>query len=490
MTVCLHASPSARAAAQRIAWADVAAFHPQLTARGVTGVTFDDYVARLRATHDRRVHEGDVDHLISYLLQSTRFTKLPPIEPALSAKALVDGLDAAGRERFLQDGVAPPSAVPPPVTARMDVLLKALAQPTADARLLYFRELMTATFPQRADQEAGLTREYFRVMRFLYEKEFVAQRAPNAPEAVAELYRSRGLSTDTAVEAGYLVYVGLGVAKTLAPDARVRRVLIIGPGLDLAPRTALLEMGPPESYQPWAVIDAILSLGLARPDELEVVAADINARVVSHIKHARTAPPVLTLLSGIGDGNGVTLSSEYREYFAALGRSLVDADSADARVRSSATTTANGHIRKTIRVGPAAARALTGDTLDVVTDRFDGPAFDLAIATNILPYFNDVELMLAMSNVAAMLVPGGLLLHNEARPAMGEITTAAGLPLEQSRQAVIANVRGAPPLVDSVWLHRKSRLSALGSGLSGSLALSQPEPESLKPKAQSPKPKA
>jgi hypothetical protein len=299
-------------------------------------------------------------------------------------------------------------------------------------------------------------------MRFLYEKEFVAQRAANAPEAVAELYRSRGLSTDTAVEAGYLVYVGVGVAKTLAPDARVRRVLIIGPGLDLAPRTALLEMGPPESYQPWAVIDAILSLGLARPDELEVVAADINARVVSHIKRARTAPPVLTLLSGIGDGNGVTLSSEYREYFAALGRSLVDADSADARVRGSATTTtANGHIRKTIRVGPAAARALTGDMLDIVTDRFDGPPFDLAIATNILPYFNDVELMLAMSNVAAMLAPGGLLLHNEGRPAMGQITTAAGLPLEQSRQAVIANVRGAPPLVDSVWLHRRAQ----GSGL-------------------------
>ena len=48
--------------------------------------------SRLRQTHAARVREGDFDHLVFYLLQSTHFTSLPPIEPALSAKALVDGL--------------------------------------------------------------------------------------------------------------------------------------------------------------------------------------------------------------------------------------------------------------------------------------------------------------------------------------------------------------------------------------------------------------
>ena len=97
-------------------------------------------------------------------------------------------------------------------------------------------------------------------MRFIYQKEFVAQRA--RPDAVAALYRTRGLSTDTAVEAGYVVYNGLGIVQALDPERRIRRVLIVGPGLDLAPRTGLLEAGPPESYQPWAVIDALLALGL------------------------------------------------------------------------------------------------------------------------------------------------------------------------------------------------------------------------------------
>jgi hypothetical protein len=56
-----------------------------------------------------------------------------------------------------------------------------------------------------------------------------------------------------------------------------------------------------------------------------------------------------------------------------------------------------------------------------------------------------------------MLVPGGVFLHNEARPIMGELTAAAGLAFEQSRQAIIATVRGAPPLGDTVWIHRKAR---------------------------------
>ena len=85
--------------------------------------------------------------------------------------------------------------------------------PSRDPRLTYFRELVTAAFPNRTDREAALLREYLRVMRFVYDKEFVAQ--PAGAGAVADLYRARGLSTDTAVEAGYLVYLGLGVVKAL-----------------------------------------------------------------------------------------------------------------------------------------------------------------------------------------------------------------------------------------------------------------------------------
>ena len=438
----------------RISWTDLSPLRGQLESRGLTAASFPAYVERLRESHASRVRLGDLDHLIFYLLQSKGFTSLPAIEPALSAKALVEGLTDPQREAFLRGGDLSSTRVPDAVRARIERLLVALGAPTRDARLIYFGELVRTAYGSK-DRESNLVREYLRVMRFVYEKEFVAQRSPRPADAVADLYRLRGLSTDTAVEAGYVVSIGLAILKSLEPDRRIRRVLIVGPGLDLAPRTALLEAGPPESYQPWAVMDALVSHGLARLEELEVVAADINPRVVSHLRRTHDSPPNLNLVSEIRDSDTVTLSSEYRDYFGGLGRAIADASTPPAPGRP-----VDGHLHRTVRVGRAAARALSANALDIVTERLGGGPFDLVIATNILPYFDDGELMLAMTNVAAMLAPGGVFLHNEGRPLMGGVTDAVGLPFEQSRHVVIATVRGAPaPLFDSVFLHRRARIS-------------------------------
>ena len=103
------------------------------------------------------------------------------------------------------------------------------------------------------------------------------------------------------------------------------------------------------------------------------------------------------------------------------------------------------------------AHALSAEELDIVTGRLVGASFDLIIATNILPYFDDTKLMLAMSNVRAMLAPDGIFMHNESRPLLGDVTDTLGMPFEQSRQVTIASVTGAPPLADTVWLHRRSK---------------------------------
>ena len=109
-----------------------------------------------------------------------------------------------------------------------------------------------------------------------------------------------------------------------------------------------------------------------------------------------------------------------------------------------------------------AARALSAERVDIVTERLSGAPFDLVIATNIFPYLDDMELTMALANVAGMLAPGGALLHNEPRPGLREIAEAAGLPLQQSRQAPIATVAGAPPLADTIWLHRRVSAEARG----------------------------
>jgi hypothetical protein len=454
LLVRLGEAPEVRAqereSTRRISWADVAPMASALEAHGIDSRGFPSYVERVHAENVRRVREGDLDHLVFYVLQSTRITGAAPIEPALSAKALVDALDAGERARFLETGELAASRVSENVRDRMAAVLRVLDSTARDPRLDYFRELVKIAFPA-GQRGAALLGEYLRVMRFVYQKEFVAQRSDKPATAVAELYRDRGLSTDTAVEAGYLVYLGLGVAKSLAPDHRVRRVLIVGPGLDLAPRTALRETDPPQSYQPWAVIDALIGLGLSSLDDLHVAGADINPRVVEHLRHARTDPPKLSLASEIREGGGVTFSTEFRDYFSRLGANVGMVSSAPMP-----TELQDGRVRKTIQVRPEAARTLGGDAIDLVTERLTGPPFDLVVATNILPYFDDVELMMAMSNVAAMLAPRGLFLHNEPRPLILEATAAFGLPFEQSRHAIIASVRGAPaPLFDSVFLHRK-----------------------------------
>jgi hypothetical protein len=415
-----------------VTWQDVAPLHGRLQAAGITASTFPAYVDSVRDENLRRVREGDLDHLIFYALQSTHFTKLAPIEPALSAKALVEN----------------GNRIPADVRSRIRACLKAIESSSGDPRLTYFHALVHSTFPNPSEREEALVTEYRRAMKFVYDKEFVAGRA--GPAAVADLYRARGFSTDTAVEAGYVVYTGLGILKSLDPERRIHRVLIVGPGLDLAPRTSLLESGPPESYQPWAVADALLSLGLSRAADLAVVGADINPRVVGHIQASRSVPPALALVSGIGESPTVHVTDDYREYFAQLGRAIGDGSTPSA-------PNVPSHVSKIVRVRPGVAQLISAEQLDVVTARLSAAPFDLIIATNILPYFDDTQLMLAMSNISAMLAPGGVFMHNEPRPLLGDITEAVGLRFEQLRRVTIASVTGASgPLTDVILLHRKS----------------------------------
>ena len=411
------------AGARTVGWDDLPpAVHARLQNSGHTASTFPAFVSTLSREADARVRDGDFDHLVFYILQSTHFTKLPPIEPALSAKA------------FASTG-----AVPAAAAARVAAFLRAIDSRDADPRVKYFRALLASVPPR--ERRTLIEREYGRGMKFLYEKEFGDR------SNTVQLYRTRGLSTDTAVEAGYAVRVGLGVLEGLDPSRRIRRVLIVGPGIDLAPRTGMLEVGPPESYQPWTVIDALVGLGLSRLDDLEVVGADINPRVVTHLRASRQRAPALRLVSSLAESDTVSFVLGYREYFESLGRAL------GSTLDESAV--ASGHLAKVVAVRPAAAATLRAEPLNIVTERLTGEPFDLVIATNILPYFDGPELLLAVTNIASMVAPGGAFMHNDTRPEVAQDAALAGLPPEQLRQVFIATVKGAPPLADTIVLHRR-----------------------------------
>ncbi|MES1260440.1 MAG: class I SAM-dependent methyltransferase [Acidobacteriota bacterium] len=373
-----------------------------LSRAGIDERSFPGFVRSIQAEAARREREGEQEHLVYFMLQSASFTKLPKIEPALSA-----------REWKAGGGL-----VPEVVRRRVAAFL---ASPVRGERMRYLRSILP-----RENAHGFVLGEYSRTMAVLYGKEF---------GQAADFYQTRGHSTDTSVAANYAVWSALRVLKAMHPALRLERVLVIGPGLDFAPRTGLDERYEPQSYQPFAIADALYGLELAKLPKIDCL--DINARVVRFFEDFRGRPRAeLRLTTMPGD-------EDYMRYFRSLGK-------------SSGTIKGDGKgdgLEKTLTLRPDIVRSITAARGNIVTD--PPPAkYDLVIATNILVYCKDPELLLAMSNIAASLKSGGYFLTNEIRPVMDIYSEATGLTPEQARTLLVA--RGAnAPLYDSFAIYSK-----------------------------------
>jgi hypothetical protein len=416
-------------AVRELRWEDVRPPIQELLGRhGIDGTSFQSYISKTRQRNQMRVREGDLDHLIYYALQSSAFTNLPPIEPAVSA------------ETFRRT-----ESIPADARARLTAFAAAVAHGGPETRLGYFRESLSRERPDGISADKFLAEQYIRAMRILYEKEFVAARGSGHIEAVGKLYQARGLSTDTSVEAGYVIQLALATLRELEPQRRIRSVLIVGPGLDIAPRTGFSDAVGVQSYQPFAVMDALLRHGLAGRDEMRVAVADINPRVVNWFTRPRGTSLQLMLATSVAENDRVRFTDDFRAYFEGIGSGLKG---------PGVTRTSLGRLTKSLELDSRVLNAVDARTFDVVVDRLEG-RHDLIVVTNVFPYLSDADLLLGLTNLAAMLAPGGILLHNEPRPILAEATSALRLALLHSRSAVIATVAGAEsPLYDSVWMHR------------------------------------
>ncbi len=427
-----------------------------LSKQGISENNFDAYVASLNRRTTERETVGENDHLIYYILQSERFTRRPRIEPALSAAEFVQQLSPEEKSRYLSNTPLLPPVGKLPVAAaeRINDFLKAVKNPASNERLAYFRRFLEREKPARESLFQYLFAQYARAMKFLYDKEFVAREISdpqNLAAFIAPLYQERGHSTDTQIEANFAVYLALAVIKAQAPATRLNSVLIVGPGLDFAPRTDLIDLFAPQSYQPFAITDALLGLKLSDPARLRIHCVDINDRVVNHLQRVSELQPVrLSILSGVADTDARPLSAEYKNYFQQLGQSIGTRSTLDKLPRRY-----ERHLSTSLEVRPDVAAMVSAEQLNIVTKRADASTeYDLVIVTNVFPYFNTTELLLALSNIESMTGRGGYLIHNEPRPELFSLAKLQGLPVIQSRTVLIASGRGAP-LYDGVWTHRK-----------------------------------
>jgi hypothetical protein len=382
--------------------------------------TWPDWIER----HDReiraRLEQGDEDTIVNWMLFGTSFTSRPrAVLGAVETGAVGD------RELVLQRTIEL-------ISARLDDLLAALATPGNDERRLFARALLQRRglrFDTARDREAA--REYLRaaVVRVATEQDQVDQElaATSAGDPLTEfarrstLFRTRGLSLDTSLLPNYSIEQALAAmrARGVVKPGAVKRVAIVGPGLDFADKDVGFDFYPPQTLQPFAVMNSLERLGLApSAGGPEIVLLDISPRIIDHVKQARArAAKSIGYTLNLPLPMSAPWLPEVRAYWQAFG----DRIGAAIPARTSKATAGLAELRA-VQVRPSAVQRISALDVDIVTERLDGQVFDLVIATNVFIYYDVFEQALAMSNVAAMLKGDGVLLANFSAPKLTSVT--------------------------------------------------------------------
>jgi hypothetical protein len=387
------------------------------------------WVARRDAEIRRRLIQGDEDSLVNFLLFGTSFTRQARITGEqviiLARQALQKRLEPA-----LAAPAAEEAATDMMLKTRISDLIKGMSVPGNNERLLFARHLVVTQKGHNLQSPAGreqikkyLLSSLARVLseQASYAKALEAARLLGDPREEfyerSKLYRTRGLSLDTSLLPDFAIEEALKAMKErgLLKEGSVRHVAIVGPGLDFTDKQEGYDFYPQQSIQPFAVIDSLLRLGLASPGDLQLKTLDLSPRINEHLARAKRLAQggtqyVVQLprnLEAQWKPGAVAYWERFGDQIGAQAPPVtVPADLSGVKVRA-------------VRVKPAVVAKVTPVDLNIVMQRLEpAPAerFDLIIATNILVYYDAFEQSLAMSNVRAMLQPGGFLLANNALP--------------------------------------------------------------------------
>jgi len=377
--------------------------------RDIAAGSFDAAWRAWATRHDAeiraRLARGDEDSIVNLWQFGTSFTSRPRVSER--------GVATLARGETPEDLLI----------GRLDDMVAAMAAPDAGERLRFAREVLRRhgiDVTQPAGQEAARVylvevrargiADHERYRKTLEQAKRAAR--PDAERVFGTVYRDRGLSSDTSLTIDFALDRAFEQAVSgahLRPDA-VRRVAIVGPGLDFTDKREGYDFYPPQTIQPFAVIDSLQRLGVPATG-LEVVTLDLSPRVNQHLAEAReralAGQPYTLQLPLAADWPGHQWQPDLVSYWNALGSRIgvavdpIAPPSAEVRTRA-------------VRIRPEIAATILPRDLNVVVERLDpaGKPFDLIIATNILVYYDTFEQRLALTNVAAMLAPGGLFLTN------------------------------------------------------------------------------
>ena len=390
-----------------------------------------DWVTRRDAEIRARLSAGDEDSVITFLLFGVTFTTQPRYSFSTTA---------AGR--------APDAVVADPVMQRRIIdMVAGIASPGANERLQFARrvierhgvDMTTATGKQRAEQ---VLRDGLQRMLADYDAYF----RDSAPGAT--LFRNRGLSSDTSIYAAFAIDAALKdvAAKGVLRPGSVRRVAVIGPGLDFTDKQEGYDFYPLQTIQPFAVIDSLRARNLAAAQDFRVTTYDLNPRVNDHLEAARQrAARGASYTVQFPRDAAQRWQRDLLSYWTRAGEKIGD------RAQATVPPPAAGRVDvRAVRVRPDVVQAITARDLNIILQRPDPlpdeERVDLIVATNILIYYDVFEQSLALANVARMLHSGGVLLTNNP------LFELPSIPVHQAGETRVAYTDAGADWI--VWYQR------------------------------------
>ena len=393
--------------------------------RQATPATIDEtwrlWVRQHDAAIRARVTRGDEDSLVNLWLFGTSFTARPPARPRDVERYGAGATLAQIADRRFDDLVAATRS--PGANDRVRWAASMLGQRGIDLASAASRRAARDFLNDTGKRMVSESGDFTRVLE-----------SPN-PAAdplawmarYASLYHDRGLSSDTSILSSYAVDYALATARTSGLlSGSVRRVAIVGPGLDLINKSDGHDFYPEQSIQPFAVADSLLRYGLARAGELSITTFDVSARVNQHLTAARDRARAGTgYVIHLPLGEGERWSQGLEEYWKRAG------DRVGETVRAAPAPRTAGSVKvRAVRVRPDVVLSVVPLDLNIVLERLeplaDDQRFDLVIATNVFVYYDAFEQMLALMNLSRMLRPGALLVSNQAVQPVPPLAPAVG----------------------------------------------------------------
>jgi hypothetical protein len=364
-------------------------------------LAWDRWIREQDAQVRGRIDGGVEDSISNLVLYGTSYTGLPRFETPESA---------LGTEGTISEAAL----------ARVNALCEALKGTKGQERIRFIRDYLKHKDVAPSDTQRFLTSN---LQRFAQEQQAYQKKLDEAQKTGdfnqilltrGTLYENRGLSADTSLMTNYALEDTLRalVAKGVLGEGKVRRIAVIGPGLDFTNKHNGYDFYPLQTIQPFAVMETALRLKLAKPDEIEVVTMDLNPAVNEHIarlvRDSRSGRPYALQLPRDTTADWPSGAVAYWEHFGEI---------LGTQVKPLPVPQAAGAVTlRAVAIAPRFAARVTPLDVNIVAQQLNlekGSGFDLVIATNILVYYDLFQQGLAMANIAHMMNAGGIFLSND-----------------------------------------------------------------------------